>query len=206
MVAESVHIYTHRNRVAQDCRDTMASASTLDNSGSIEHHERTQPSPLSASPPYETKSYAQSPLMERSPISYSPYPLSYSPTRHDDRPSQRPRMLIVYDLSKPHRIAILQELPLRRFPHPILDFGSKSHPLSDRGLIEPHSMHPPSSTADYPRLPPIQVLEQGIPSLRPLNPRCTEDTRPSRNFNTVGNLLHCIKHKHHRHIQCYLFL
>jgi hypothetical protein len=177
MVAESVHIYNHRNRVAQDCRDTMASASTLDNSGSIEHNERTQPKPLSASPPYETKSYAQSPLMERSSISYSPYPLSYSPTRHDDRLGQRNPDAYRLRPVKASQDCYAPGAPVSSIPHPILDFGSKSHPLSDRGLIEPHSMHPPSSTADYPRLPPIQVLEQGIPSLRPLNPRCTEDTK-----------------------------
>jgi len=175
MVAESVHIYNHRNLVAQDCRGSMTSASTLDDSGSIEHHDRTLPSPLSASPPYETKSYTQSPLMERSSISYSPYPLSYSPSRHDDRPSQR--LLDAYRLPpvKGSQDCYTSGAPVSSFSHPIMDFGSKSQPLSDRELIEPHAMHLPSSTTDYPRLPPIQVLEQGIPSIRPLNPRCTED-------------------------------
>lgn len=174
MVAESVHIYNHRNR---DCRDTMAFASTLDDSGPIEHHERPQPSPLSVSPPYEMKSHTQSPPMERSSISYSPYPLSHSPSRDDDRPSQQPS-----DAYRLRPIKVSQDfstlgVPVSSIPHPIIDFGSKSQPLSDWGRREPHTMRLPSSTADYPRLPPIQVLEQGIPSVRPLNPRCNEDNK-----------------------------
>lgn len=177
MVAESVHIYTHSNRVGQDYRDSMASASTFNDSGSIEQHERTQSSPLSASPSCETMSYTQSPLIEHSPTSYSPYTLSYSPSRHDDRPSQR--LPDAYRL-RPVNFSQDYYTPGALAPsisYPIIDHGSISQPLSNLEPIEPHDIHFPSATAGYPRLPPIQVLEQGFPSLRPLNPRCTEDNK-----------------------------
>ena len=174
MVAESVHIYTHRNRVIRDCRDSMASASTLHDSGPIEQLERTESSPLSASLSCETMSYTQSPLIEHSPTSYSPYPLSYSPSRHDDRPSQR-----LPDAYRLRPVNFSQDCytpgaPASSISHPIIDHGSKSFNLEP---LEPHDMHLPSTTAGYPRLPPIQVLEQGTPSLRSLNPRCTEDNK-----------------------------
>src|SRR5258706_2259507 len=177
MVAESVHIYTHRNRASQNCRDSMASAAPLNDSGSIEQLERTQPSPLGISPPCETKSYAQSPLKDRSPTSHSPYPLSYSPSRYDDRLSQP-----LPDAYRLRPVKFSQDCytpgaPAPSNPYPIIDHGSKTQPLSNWGPLEPHVMHLPSSTADYPRLPPIQVLEQGTPSIRPLNPRCTEDNK-----------------------------
>ena len=177
MVAESVHIYAHRNRVPQDCRDSMASAATLDDSGCIEQLERTHSSPLSASLSCETMSYTQSPLIEHSPTSYSPYPLSYSPSRHDDRPSQR--LLDAYRLRPVNfsQDCYTPGVPAPSISHPIIDHGSKSQQLFDLEPIESHDMHLPSTTAGYPRLPPIQVLEQGIPSLRPLNPRCTEDNK-----------------------------
>ena len=177
MVAESVHIYTHRNRVARDCRDSMTPAPTLNDSGSIEHYEPTQSSPLSASPPYETKSYTQPPLIERSPISYRPYPSFYSPSRHNDRSSQQ--LPDAYHL-RPVKVSqayYTPGAPASSISHSIMDIGSKSEPLPDWEPIGPQGKHLPSSTADYPRLPPIKVLEQGIPSVRPLNPRCTEDNK-----------------------------
>ena len=174
MVAESVHIYTHRSRATQDCRDSMTPAPIPNDSGSIEHHER---SPLSDSPLYETKSYIQSPAIERSPRSYGAYPPSYSPSRHDDRPTQQPPN--AYRL-RPVNVSQDYYTPgssASSIPHPIIDFASKSKRTLDWGIIEPNDMHLPGSTTDYPRLPPIQVLEQGIPSIRPLNPRCTEDDK-----------------------------
>jgi len=173
MVAESVHIYTHKSRIAQDFRDSVAPAPIP---GSTEHHERTQPSPLSDSPSYETKPYTQSPPIESSPISYSPYPLSYSPSRHDDRPSQQfpdAYRLRPVNVSQDHYTpgASSSSVP------PIIDFGSKSLRTLDKGLNERHDKYLPSSTTDYPRLPPIQVLEQGIPPIRSLNPRSTEDNK-----------------------------
>ena len=177
MVAESVHIYTHRNRVSQTCRDSMASPSTLNDSGSIEQLERTQPSPLGISPPCETKSYAQSPLIERSPTTHSLFPLSYSPSRYDDRPSQR-----LPDAYRLRPVNLSQDCytpgaPPSSNPYPMIERGSNTRARSNWEPIEPHAVHLPSSTTDYPRLPPIQVLEQGIPSVRPLNPRCTEDNK-----------------------------
>ena len=177
MVAESVHIYTHKSRVAQDCREPVTSASTPDDPGSIENRQRAHPSPPSTSPLYEMKSYTQSPPMERSPISYNSYPLSYSPSRHDDQPSQ--------PLPDAYHLRPVNSLQNYYTPgasasaisHPIIDNGSKPGRTPDLGPTEPHAVHLPSSMADYPRLPPIQVLEQGIPSARPLNPRCTEDNK-----------------------------
>ena len=177
MVAESVHIYTHRSRVTQDRRDLMASASTPNNSGSIEHLGQTQPSPLSPSPPYEMRLYTQAPPIECSPISHSPYPLYHSPSRHEDQPSQGlPNAYILRPVSVSQDY-YTPEASASSIPHPIIHFGSKSQQTPMCGLIEPHSTRLPSPTTDYPRLPPIQVLKQGIPSVRPLNPRCTEDNK-----------------------------
>jgi hypothetical protein len=174
MEAESVHIYPHRSRVAHD---SMASASTHTDSGFIEHHERTEPSPLGPSPLYETRAYTYSPPIERSPISYGPYPLHHSPSRHDDRPGQQPSG--AYSL-RPVRVSQDYYTPgasASSIPHPGVHAESKSQRPPDCELIGPQLTHPPSSTTDYPRLPPIQVLEQGIPPVRALNPRCTEDDK-----------------------------
>lgn len=177
MVAESVHIYTHKSRLAQDCRDSMAPATIRDEPRSTEHHERTRPSPLNDSPLYEMKSYSHP--IERSPISYSPNPLSYSPSRHDDRPSSSQQFPDAYRL-RPINLSPDHYTPgasASSIPHPFIDFGSKSLRTLDKGLIERHDKYLPSSITDYPRLPPIQVLEQGISPTRPLNPRCTEDDK-----------------------------
>ena len=173
MVAESVHIYSHKSRVAQDCQDPMTPASISNEFGPTEHQEQTRPSPLRDSPPYDVKSYTQSPPIERSTITYNPYPPSYSPSRHDDRPSQpfpdAYRLRPVNISQSPYTPGASASL----IPRPIVDSGSESLRTLDKGLSERHDKYFSSSTTDYPRLPPIQVLEQGIPPIR----RCTEDDK-----------------------------
>jgi len=172
MVAESVHIYASGNRVTHS---STAPTSNSNNSSSIEHNAQAKPGPLSPSPPYEMKSYTQSPPIERSPIPHSPYPMYHSPSRHDDRPCQQSQDTYSLRPINTSQDYYTPGVSTSLIPHPIIHFGSKAQRTPDHEPIEPHTTHFLSSTTNYPRLPPIQVLEQGIPSLRPLNPRCAED-------------------------------